>query len=406
MKMYRCWFRICCGYALLFIFPGCYPYTATPKFWDFRGHSVAYEEFITKSDDHQTSSEPVLLLNGFGVGSFHQHRLVSRLMQRNAGTLSDSKEFAPSYVYCLDYLGQGQSWPTDCDDGNSVSERGLRYCVYTWADQVATFIEEVILPGAKSKYVHIVGNSLGGHIAVILAVRPGVRDCIASLVLLNATPVWGLNLPFWSGHLPPPLIPRIIGRILFDIIRDKKTIRKYLDSAYANSEAYDEELIQQIQSCTVGKGGHAAFASILWSPPAEFPELNAAGFTSMLSKVKCDVLLIFGRCDPWCTPIVGRHMTRTLQKRIKCTSSLKYVELDNVGHCPNHEAPQAVARLLQRWISSHDRDSLVLVKDGSVDDNDGLTIESWGIIKAEEVNLQELHELSLYERIIAMIAAR
>ena len=27
----------------------------------------------------------------------------------------------------------------------------------------------------------------------------------------------------------------------------------------------------------------------------------------------------------------------------------RYVELSNVGHCPNHEAPQAVARLLSAW---------------------------------------------------------
>lgn len=404
--MHRWCFCIGCGFVLLLNFSGCYPYKTTPKFWDFRGHSVAYEEFNTKGDNHQTSSEPVLILNGFGVGCFHQHRLVSQLMQLKSGSLSDPKESVPRSVYCLDYLGQGKSWPTDCDDGNSISERGLRYCIYTWADQVAAFIEEIILPNAESKYVHVVGNSLGGHLAVILAIRQGVRDCIASLVLLNATPVWGLNLPFWSGHLPPPLLPRIVGRVLFDLIRDKRTIRKYLNSAYANSGAYDEELIQQIESCTGGKGGHAAFASILWSPPAKFPDLDAVGFTSMLSKVQCDVLLIFGQCDPWCKPVFGRLMMRTLQKRIKCTASQRYIELSNVGHCPNHEAPQAVARLLQRWISSLERASLVLVKDVAKDNNDSLTVESWGIVKAEEVNHEKLHTPSLHERLISIAAAR
>merc|ERR1711862_862101 len=28
----------------------------------------------------------------------------------------------------------------------------------------------------------------------------------------------------------------------------------------------------------------------------------------------------------------------------------KFYELDNVGHCPNHEAPQAVASTLYNWI--------------------------------------------------------
>jgi pimeloyl-ACP methyl ester carboxylesterase len=386
------------------IFLGCDSYTIASKRWDYKGHSVAYEEFIPECKDRTESSEPVLILNGFGVGSFHQHRLISHLMQRNPRPLPFVNEVVPRAVYGLDYLGQGKSWPRNCDDGNSVAERGLRYCIYTWADQVASFIEEVILPSAGAK-VHIVGNSLGGHLAVILALRPNMHNLIGSIVLLNATPVWGLDLPFWTGHLPPPPLPRSIGRYLFDLIRDKITIEKYLDAAYANSRAFDEELIQQIKSCTDGRGGHAAFASILWSPPAKFPEIGATGFTSMLSKTQCDVLLIFGQKDPWCKPVFGRHMMKALQDRKNCAASQRYVELDNVGHCPNHEAPKAVAKILQRWLSSLDRRSLVLVKDAAVDKEDSVTTEAWGTIKMREVKDDELHTTLLHERIIVKMIA-
>jgi len=70
-----------------------------------------------------------------------------------------------------------------------------------------------------------------------------------------------------SGELPAPLVPKIVGRYLFDRMRDLNTIRKFLDNSYANRAAFDEELVQQIRDCTEGSGGHAAFASILWSPP-------------------------------------------------------------------------------------------------------------------------------------------
>ena len=86
---------------------------------------------------------------------------------------------------------------------------------------------------------------MGGHLAAVLASRR--PDLIASICLLNATPVWGLNLPGWSGHLPPPAIPRAIGRYLFDRIRDLGTIEKYLENAYANRGAFDDDLVSALQ---------------------------------------------------------------------------------------------------------------------------------------------------------------
>ena len=67
-----------------------------------------------------------------------------------------------------------------------------------WIKQIIAFIEEVIVPehrlgGDKPLKVHLVGNSVGGHLAVHVAfLRP---DLISSICLLNPTPVWGLNLP-------------------------------------------------------------------------------------------------------------------------------------------------------------------------------------------------------------------
>ena len=56
---------------------------------------------------------------------------------------------------------------------------------------------------------------------------------------MNATPVWGLNLPGWDGKLPAPPLPKIVGRKLFDTIRDDDTIEWYLNEAYVHREAFD-----------------------------------------------------------------------------------------------------------------------------------------------------------------------
>lgn len=222
-------------------------FTIQSKSFDFKNHFIAYEEAYRLHEGSdgtknirclEDPNEPILLLNGFGVGSFHQHRLMPNLISIEE---KDGIETTRT-VYGIDYLGQGRSWPVDCDDGNSENERGLIYSIDMWAEQIVKFIETVVIPnhGENSK-IHLIGNSVGGHLSVVLAAkRP---DLIKSITLLNATPVWGLNLKGWSGHLPPPFIPRKIGRYLFDQIRDLGTIEKYLEAAYANREAFDKTLV-------------------------------------------------------------------------------------------------------------------------------------------------------------------
>ena len=61
---------------------------------------------------------PVLLLNGFGVGSFHWHRVMGSIASQSGAV-----------CYGMDYLGQGGSWPVDCADGEAPSEAGLRRAV-------------------------------------------------------------------------------------------------------------------------------------------------------------------------------------------------------------------------------------------------------------------------------------
>ena len=358
-------------------------YSIQPNIWKWKTYNIAYEKATNDGKDNvPLSCDPVLLLNGFGVGTFHQHRLIPQLLSTRDG--EDNM-----VIYGIDYLGQGCSWPIECDDGNSSNEAGLAYSADTWANQIISFLECVVLPAHPGHKVHLVGNSVGGHISVLLAhERP---DLVSSVCLLNATPVWGLNLPGWDGRLPPPPIPRQIGRYLFDKIRDYDTIEKYLDNAYSNRDAFDDELIHQIRQCTEGKGGHAAFASILFSPPATFDGNFQKNFYHELTELKCDVLLIFGKNDPWCSPAFGRKMMLHLLEREKKSISpipiQRYIELDNVGHCPNHEAPTSVGIITHRWIHAKDRsiEHLTLV------DNDVRVVdEPWGRITAEEVLRNDL----------------
>jgi len=118
---------------------------------------------------------------------------------------------------------------------------------FSWLEQIINFIDNVIIPAnqidnaSKKLKVHVVGNSVGGYLSVALGNhRP---DLVETISLLNATPIWGLNLPGWDGKLPAPPLPKFVGRLLFDQIRDLNTIEKYLEVAYANADAFDEDLV-------------------------------------------------------------------------------------------------------------------------------------------------------------------
>mmetsp|Transcript_26530 Transcript_26530/g.56402 ORF Transcript_26530/g.56402 Transcript_26530/m.56402 type:complete len:612 (-) Transcript_26530:1061-2896(-) len=280
--------------------------------WVFRDkYPIAYEVATDatpwrRESEHEKESDtdvvPILLLNGFGVGSFHQHRLMRRLLLERRAKNNHRKQNVRYLVYGIDYLGQGQSWPAFCDDGNSPDEFQLSYSADTWIEQLGLFLRDVVLADAANndgdspRKAHIVGNSVGGYLAAVLSsLHPHL---VSTVALLNATPVWGLNLPFWDGKLPAPFVPRRVGRALFDVIREEGTIDRYLEAAYATRGAYDGTfhdgfgdesstgdgrgvegdggLGKKIRACTEGKGGHAAFASILWSAPASAPDFFSA----------------------------------------------------------------------------------------------------------------------------------
>lgn len=154
--------------------------------------------------------------------------------------------------------------------------------------------------------------------------------------------------------------------------------------------------MQQIRACTEGKGGHAAFASILWSPPATFPGRN---FYDSLKMVQCDVLMVFGKDDPWCTPAFAKKMIEEFNTRELSVVGSKnggganrapvcrYIQLDGVGHCPNHEAPGAVGSVWSAWVRAEDRgvESLRLL------DGQGVKFqEDWADVVARELQSDDI----------------
>ncbi|KAL7618628.1 hypothetical protein Lser_V15G03673 [Lactuca serriola] len=304
-----------------------------------------------RSGSRNLDSPQILFLPGFGVGSFHYEKQLKDL----------GKDYG---VWAMDFLGQGMSLP--CEDptqSNGDLEIGrnsmwgfgdetepwaddLVYSIDLWQEQVRYFIEEVI-----KEPVYIVGNSLGGYVALYFAAcNPNL---VKGVTLLNATPFWGffpnpIRSPKLSQLFPStgtfPLPPRVkkIIEIVWEKIRDPRTIGEILKQVYADHSTNVDKVFSRILEITEHPAALASFASIMLAPQGE------VSFGEALSRCKIHgipICLMYGKEDPWVRPIWGLQVKRQLP-------DAPYYQISPAGHCPHDEVPEVVNYLLRGWIKN------------------------------------------------------
>ena len=97
--------------------------------------------------------------------------------------------------------------------------------------------------GLKGANPNSVGSSPLGQYFQAVPIAQIIPDQNMKLVIgdlsftsvLNATPLWGSDLPFWDGRLPGPAIPRAIGRAAYDSVRDSDNIKALLEKTFADA---------------------------------------------------------------------------------------------------------------------------------------------------------------------------
>nr|GMC84637.1 putative disease resistance protein RGA3 [Ipomoea batatas] len=324
------------------------------SFWEWKPElNVHYE----KSGSGNVNSPPVLFLPGFGVGSFHYKKQLKDL----------GSDFR---VWALDFLGQGRSLPSKdltTLQFNGVGEdliwgfgdeaqpwaKELVFSMDLWRDQVRYFIEEVI-----KEPVYIVGNSLGGFVALSLAARH--PELVKGVTLLNATPFWTFlpnpiksprlsrMLP-WAGTFPLPTTVRNIMKLLWQKISDPESIAEILKQVYADHSINVDEVFSHIMETTKHPAAAASLASIMFAPGSQLSFKEAL---SGCQENNVPICLVYGKEDPWVTPYWGFRVKRRMPEA-------PYYEISPAGHCPHDEVPEVVNFLLRGWIRSLESSGLV-----------------------------------------------
>ena len=281
--------------------------------WTWRGYQINYRA----AGD---TGAAVLLIHGFGASVGH--------WRKNIPILAESCR-----CYAIDLIGFGSS-------AKPAPSAEIEYTFETWAELVVDFCREVI--GTPTI---LVGNSIGCIVALQAAVTNpefirGVALLNCSLRLLHDRKL--AQMP-WYRRWGAPVLQSIltipaIGSFFFRQLAQRKVVRKILLQAYHRPEAVTEELIDILMAPAADPGAadvFLKFTAYSWGP---LPE-------DLLPQLACPAIAIWGAADPWEPIELGREL-------MSVTTVDRFVELPDVGHCPQDEAPELVNPILCDWIAS------------------------------------------------------
>ena len=287
------------------------PTITSDKTWIWQGFPICYQT-------QGTTGPAVVLVHGFGASWGH--------WRKNIPVLADNCQ-----VYAIDLIGFGAS--AKPNPGEKIA-----YTFETWGQQLADFCREVV-----GEPAFLVANSIGCIVAMQAAVSNpdialGVALLNCSLRLLHDRK--RATLP-WYRRFGTPLVQRLlsikpIGEFFFNQIAKPKTVRSILLQAYASAEIVTDELVDILMAPVRDPGAVAVFLAFTSYSTGPLPE-------DLLPLLPCPAIILWGTSDPWEPVELGRELANFPQVQ-------KFIPLENVGHCPQDEAPEVVNPILQDWI--------------------------------------------------------
>jgi pimeloyl-ACP methyl ester carboxylesterase len=200
--------------------------------------------------------------------------------------------------------------------------------------QLDRFVEAAVERWSGDQGVVIVGNSLGG----VLALRGAENGRLPVTGVVPIAPA-GLEMPTWFQVIQgEPLLRALLATPMPvpELLVRQVVGRAYRLLAFADASGIDNRLIDSFSSHIRTK---ADALRILGTGRRLLPELEQC---FELGRVRCPVLVIWGDRDR----MVSIRGARRLLAEVP---HARLETLEGVGHCPQVEAPQRVAELLDEF---------------------------------------------------------
>jgi pimeloyl-ACP methyl ester carboxylesterase len=269
-----------------------------PRFETVAGRRV---RFVRKG-----SGPAIVLLHGF-ASSIYTWKDVLPVLARDHD------------VMALDLPGFGQS---DCPPDVSFDE---------YPGVVLGLLDRLGLRRAT-----LVGNSMGGAVAVVVAAEK--PDRVERLVLVDAA---GFNLE--EKNRPWPL--RVVGSAPVAAVLDRMPLRRLLVEASLRQVFFDHALVtgdrvDEYLEPLLRPGAPRAIRSLLASR-----SLRPDAVQRLLAEVRAPALILWGREDAWIPVSQADRFAEALP------GSRLFV-LDRSGHMPQEERPAEVARRIEEFLAA------------------------------------------------------
>jgi pimeloyl-ACP methyl ester carboxylesterase len=318
---------------------------------DVRGNldwAVAFEGMFRLPGDRP----PLLKIHEVAVGRHHVSTLTMGsgpdvlLLHGLGGTRASLFETAAAMsgryrVHAIDLPGFGSS-----------SKPALGgYNARWFAEIMLGLMDELDIRAA-----HLVGNSMGGRIAIEMGLR--APDRVRALGLLCPAVAWirrGLHpivriLRPELGLVPHGFRRSLVARQLAGIFYNRDSI----DPAVA------DVMVDEFRRIYQSAGARYAFLSSARNIYLEQP-LGRGGFYPRLATLKPPALFIWGSHDRLVPPAFARHVKRWLP-------SAEQVTIEACGHVPQVECPGETNALLLRFFARADQNAAPPLRSLRIDD--------------------------------------
>ncbi|MFC2083094.1 alpha/beta fold hydrolase [Candidatus Bipolaricaulota bacterium] len=252
---------------------------------------------------------PVVVLHGFGASSQVWHDVL--------GLMDTSK----STFYLFDLKGCGQS----------TSPHDERYSTSDQALLIGDFIAANGLEG-----VTVIGHSMGGGIAMIMAVYDlSSQDSrLEKLVLLNPA-AYEDAVPFFVRYLRTP----ILGYFLVHWYTPRSLARRTLERLYASPGAVTERAVDLYAN----EWSENDYRYVLRQTAKQVVPVDFASITERYQEISLPVFIAWGEQDP----VLGFEIVERLRADLP-NAHVSFIE--ECGHSPHEERPIETAKLIQAWL--------------------------------------------------------
>ena len=306
--------------------------------WIWQGHRIN----LQRGGDPANPIK-VLLIHGFGASVGHWRHTLPALV-------------AQADVIAIDLLGFGASdKPRSRLADEPIQPGEVLYCFDLWARQVADAAINLFGLGeatsserpAPQPQLHLIGNSIGGMVALTAArllVKEGIPpqqviliDCAQrTLDDKRASELPGLE------RVSRPLLKQLVRQRwviapLFRLLAQPGFIRRVLQKAYPSGAHIDDELIGLLHRPSTDPGATESFRGFV----NLFSDYLAP---ELLADLAVPVRLLWGADDPWEDPQEAQRWANAFP----CIQEFQV--LSGLGHCPQDEGPERVNPILLEWI--------------------------------------------------------